>query len=113
MDEYRCNNLQEELTGSFWATATFFVSTTGDHCGFRRKQCGPFIVLKKNYKGSRIFGWSRITGLQKGCAAANELIRFNRHQVDKECFQKAARCIDIRNFYSDERSRLGGRKIHA
>ena len=107
VDEYQdTNNLQEELTRLLLGNGNLFC--VGDDWqaiyGFRGSNVDHFIGFEKNYKGSRIFRLEQnYRSAEEIVAAANELIRFNRHRVDKECFsQKNGGVIDILNFYSDD-----------
>ena len=92
VDEYQdTNNLQEELTRLLLGNGNLFC--VGDDWqaiyGFRGSNVDHFIGFEKNYKGSRIFRLEQnYRSAEEIVAAANELIRFNRHRVDKECFSQ-------------------------
>lgn len=107
VDEYQdTNNLQEELTRLLLGNGNIFC--VGDDWqaiyGFRGSNVDHFIKFENNYKGSRIFRLEQnYRSAEEIVHAANELIRFNKHRVDKECYsEKNGGLIEIHDFYSDD-----------
>ncbi len=107
VDEYQdTNNLQEELTRLLLGNGNIFC--VGDDWqaiyGFRGSNVDHFIKFENNYKGSQIFRLEQnYRSADEIVHAANELIRFNKHRVDKECYsEKSGGLIEIHDFYSDD-----------
>ncbi len=107
VDEYQdSNNLQEALTRLLVGTGNLFC--VGDDWqsiyGFRGSNVEHFIGFEKNYKGARIFRLEQnYRSSEEIVQAANELIRFNKNRVDKDCYsQKNGGLIEVHDFYSDD-----------
>ncbi len=107
VDEYQdSNNLQEDLTRLLIGNGNLFC--VGDDWqaiyGFRGSNVEHFIQFEKNYEGAKIFRLEQnYRSAEEIVQAANELIRFNKNRVDKECFsQKNGGLIEVHDFYSDD-----------
>ena len=107
VDEYQdTNNLQEELTRLLLGNGNLFC--VGDDWqaiyGFRGSNVDHFIGFEKNYKGAKIFRLEQnYRSAEEIVQTANELIRFNKNRVDKECFsEKNGGLIEVHDFYSDD-----------
>ncbi len=107
VDEYQdTNNLQEDLTRLLIADGNLFC--VGDDWqaiyGFRGSNVDHFIRFEENYKGAKIFRLEQnYRSSEEIVHTANELIRFNKNRVEKECFsQKNGGLIEVHDFYSDD-----------
>jgi len=107
VDEYQdSNNLQEELTRLLIGNGNLFC--VGDDWqaiyGFRGSNVDHFIQFAENYDGAKIFRLEQnYRSSEEIVHTANELIRFNKNRVEKECYsQKDGGLIEVHDFYSDD-----------
>ena len=107
VDEYQdTNNLQEDLMRLLLGNGNLFC--VGDDWqaiyGFRGSNVDHFIQFDKNYEGARIFRLEQnYRSAEEIVQAANELIRFNKNRVDKDCYsEKNGGLLEIHEFYSDD-----------
>jgi len=107
VDEYQdSNNLQEELTRLLIGNGNLFC--VGDDWqaiyGFRGSNVSHFIDFENNYEGAQIFRLEQnYRSSEEIVHTANELIRFNKNRVEKECYsQKEGGLIEVHDFYSDD-----------
>ncbi|MBC2715667.1 MAG: UvrD-helicase domain-containing protein [Desulfobacteraceae bacterium] len=107
VDEYQdTNNLQEDLTRLLLGSGNLFC--VGDDWqaiyGFRGSNVDHFIQFVENYESARIFRLEQnYRSAEEIVQAANELIRFNKNRVDKDCYsRKNGGSIEVHDFYSDE-----------
>ncbi len=106
VDEYQdSNDLQEELTRLLLGNGNLFC--VGDDWqaiyGFRGSNVNHFLNFNDNFENAKIFRMERnFRSADEIVSTANQLIRHNRHRMDKACFSnKTGGGIEIGEFFSD------------